>query len=234
MSSSTARTEKGQEHDRLAPYPRRRASVGSRLRPWAGAAGWGGRTGRRQGRRTGRPTTMKTMVHAWRETSSWTCNIHCVSRCWGWCRTNTGSRRLLLRPLMRMGWRGGGGMRGERKEVEWQTRWSQLRRGPSLSCGGIDGQMARVWQAGQRHDPFNSAWANPAWASCEAWVVASAHSAGPTRHDYYFYFTKNHIYICTIYIQYYKHLSMTFYWLDSFAQCLPSGCGFNPTSYNAF
>jgi hypothetical protein len=36
MSSSKARTEKGQEHDRLAPYPRRRASVGSRLLPWAG------------------------------------------------------------------------------------------------------------------------------------------------------------------------------------------------------
>jgi hypothetical protein len=29
-------SEKGQEHDRLAPYPRRRASVGSRLRPWTG------------------------------------------------------------------------------------------------------------------------------------------------------------------------------------------------------
>jgi hypothetical protein len=40
MSSSTARTEKCQEHDRLTPYPLRRASVGSRLRPWAGAAGW--------------------------------------------------------------------------------------------------------------------------------------------------------------------------------------------------
>jgi hypothetical protein len=25
MSSSTARTEKGQEHDRLAPYPRQQA-----------------------------------------------------------------------------------------------------------------------------------------------------------------------------------------------------------------
>jgi hypothetical protein len=36
MSSSTARTEKAQGHDRHAPYPRRRASVGSRLRPWAG------------------------------------------------------------------------------------------------------------------------------------------------------------------------------------------------------
>jgi hypothetical protein len=36
MFSSTARTEKGQEHDRLASYPRRRALVGSRLRPWAG------------------------------------------------------------------------------------------------------------------------------------------------------------------------------------------------------
>jgi hypothetical protein len=33
----------------------------------------------------------------------------------------------------------GGGMRGERKEIEWRTRWWQLRRGPSLSYGGIDG-----------------------------------------------------------------------------------------------
>jgi hypothetical protein len=64
MSSSTPRTKKGQEHDRLVLYPRRRASVGSRLRPWAGAAGWGGRTGRRPGRRKGRPTTAKTMVRA--------------------------------------------------------------------------------------------------------------------------------------------------------------------------
>jgi hypothetical protein len=36
MSSSTTHTEKGQKHDRLAPYPCRRASVGSRLRPWVG------------------------------------------------------------------------------------------------------------------------------------------------------------------------------------------------------
>ena len=84
-------------------------------------------------------------------------------------------------------WRHG----GERKEVEWQTRWWQLRRGPSLSCGGMDGQMGHVWQAGPRHDPFNSAWANPARASCGAWVVASARSAGPARHDYIFLFYKN-------------------------------------------
>jgi hypothetical protein len=52
--------------------------------------------------------------------------------------------------------------------------------------------MGRVWQAGPRHDPFNSAWANPARASCGPWAVASARSAGPTR--LFFYFTKNHIY----------------------------------------
>lgn len=36
VSSSVARTGKGQEQDRLAPYLHRRASVGSRLRLWAG------------------------------------------------------------------------------------------------------------------------------------------------------------------------------------------------------
>jgi hypothetical protein len=75
---------------------------------------------------------------------------------------------MLLRPLPRMVWRGGGGMRGERKEIEWRTRWWQLRRGSSLSCGGIDGQMDRVSRADPRHDPFNSAWANPGRAPCGA------------------------------------------------------------------
>jgi hypothetical protein len=78
--------------------------------------------------------------------------------------------------------------------------------------------MGRVWRAGPRHDPFNSVWTNPTQALCGAWAVASARSAGPTR--LFFYFIKNYIYICTIYIQYYKHLSIMFYWLDSFAQCL--------------
>jgi hypothetical protein len=41
--------------------------------------------------------------------------------------------------------------------------------------------MGRVWRAGPRHDPFNSAWANPARASCDASVVASAHSAVPAQ-----------------------------------------------------
>jgi hypothetical protein len=80
-----------------------------------GAVGWGGRTGRRPGRRTGCPTTAKTMVHACCETSSWTCNSH-AGRCRGWCRTNTGRRHLLPHPLLRMGWRGGRDIRGERKE----------------------------------------------------------------------------------------------------------------------
>jgi hypothetical protein len=44
MSSSAARTKKGQEQDRLSPYPRRRASVGSWLRSWAGS--WLGRKNR--------------------------------------------------------------------------------------------------------------------------------------------------------------------------------------------
>jgi hypothetical protein len=46
---------------------------------------------------------------------------------------------MILRPLPGMGWRGGGCMGRERKDVEWRTRWWQPRREPSLSCGGIDG-----------------------------------------------------------------------------------------------
>jgi hypothetical protein len=98
---------------------------------------------------------------------------------------------------------------GERKEAGWRTRWWQLRRGPSLSCGGIDGQMGRVWRVGSGNGPFNS-----------AWVVASARSADPTRPDYIFY--KKFIYT---YVQFIfntkKHLTMIFYWLDGFTQCLP-------------
>jgi hypothetical protein len=91
-------------------------------------------------------------------------------------------------PLSRMGWCRGGGLRGERKEAGWRMRWWQLRRGPSSLCGGIDGQMGRVWQAGPRNDPFISVWANLARASCGAWAIASAHSAGSAR--LFFYFTK--------------------------------------------
>jgi hypothetical protein len=109
--------KKGQEQDRLAPYLCRRASVGSRLRPWVREVGWGGRTGRRTGRRTVRPMTAKTMVHACCETSSWTCNSQCTSRCWDWCQTNMGRRRLLPHPLPRMGWHRGRDMRGERRSM---------------------------------------------------------------------------------------------------------------------
>jgi hypothetical protein len=51
---------------------------------------------------------------------------------------------------------------------------------------------------------------DPTRASCGAWVVASARIAGPAQHDYFFYFTQNHIYMYN-FIQYYKHLSMMFY-----------------------
>jgi hypothetical protein len=101
--------------------------------------------------------------------------------------------------MPRMGWREGGGMRGEKKEVEWRMRWWQLRRGPSLSCGGIDGQMGRVWQAGSRHDPFNSARANPTRAPCGAWAVASARSAGLAQHDYFLFYKKSYIHMYNLY-----------------------------------
>jgi hypothetical protein len=42
--------------------------------------------------------------------------------------------------------------------------------------------MGRVWRVGPRHDPLR--------ASCGAWVVDSALSAGPAWHDYFFYFKK--------------------------------------------
>jgi hypothetical protein len=92
----------------------------------------GGRIGRWSRRQTRRPTTTKTMVRACYETSSWAYNSHCAGRCRGWCRTNTGRRHMLRRPLPRIGWRGGGGMREERKEAGWRMRWRQLSQGPSL------------------------------------------------------------------------------------------------------
>jgi hypothetical protein len=73
---------------------------------------------------------------------------------------------MLLRPLPRMGWCGGGGMRGERKGVEWRTRWWPLRRGPSLSYEGIDGQMGRVSVSGE---PIRG--------------TANLIVPGPTRHE---------------------------------------------------
>jgi hypothetical protein len=98
--------------------------------------------------------------------------------------------------------------------------------------------MGRVWRDDPSHDPFNSDWANQTRASCGAWAVASARSAGSARHDYFFILQKIIYNICIIYIQYYKHLNMMFYWLDSFVQCLPpffhQGVGSNPTFYTAF
>jgi hypothetical protein len=143
---------------------------------------------------------------------------------------------MLLRPLPRMGWRGVGGMRG--KEKSRMTNEMVATEAMTIII-----VLRYKWSNGSylasrpRHDPFNSVWANPARALCSAWVVASTRSAGPARHDF-FYFTKNHIYISTIYIQYYKHLSMMFYWLDNFVQCLSpffhQGVGSNLISCIAF
>jgi hypothetical protein len=118
MSSSTTRMEKGQVHDRLAPYPRRLASVASRLRPCARAAGWGGRTERRR--------EDERDVRRWRK--RWCAHDvkHPRGRAITTARVGVGASvgrirgrgHLLLRPVSRMGWRGGGGVRGERKEVE--------------------------------------------------------------------------------------------------------------------
>jgi hypothetical protein len=79
-------------------------------------------------------------------------------------------------------------MRGERKSR--MAKDVQLRQGPPLSCGGIDGQIGRVWRAEPRHDPFNCSWTNPARASYGAWAVASAHSVVSARHDYFFILQK--------------------------------------------
>jgi hypothetical protein len=40
--------------------------------------------------------------------------------------------------------------------------------------GGIDGQMSYVWRTDPSHDPFNSAWASLARASCRARPVVLA------------------------------------------------------------
>jgi hypothetical protein len=126
----------------------------------------------------------------------------------------------------------------ERKEAQWRTRWWRLRWGPSLSCGGIDGQMSRVWRPGPGHDPLNSAWAIPARASCRAWAIASARSAGPARHDYIFYFTKNHIYT---YVQFIFNIENTWVWCStgyiastSISCLFPFGRGFKPHLMHIF
>jgi hypothetical protein len=64
--------------------------------------------------------------------------------------------------------------------------------------------MGRALRAGPRHDPFNSAQANPARAPCGAWAVASARSADPTRNDYFFILQK----IIYIYIHIYNLYSI--------------------------
>jgi hypothetical protein len=93
---------------------------------------------------------------------------------------------------------------------------------------GIDGQMGRVSRAGPRHGPFNSAWVMPARASCRAWTVASARSAGLARHDcIYFILQKNRIYICTLKIL--EHGVFLVKWLHSVSPALrSSGCRFEP------
>jgi hypothetical protein len=134
------------------------------------------------------------------------CQKCCLVAFQGVCGPRGVTRRHLLpQPLSRMGWHRGGGMRGQRKEAGWRTRWHQLRRGLSLSCGDIDGQMDRVWWAGPGHDPFNSAWASPTWVSCRAWAVASVRSSSPDRHDYIFYYTK----IVYTYVQYIFNMKNT-------------------------
>jgi hypothetical protein len=57
--------------------------------------------------------------------------------------------------------------------------------------------MGCVWWIGPGHDPFNSAWASLARATCRAWAVALARSDGPARHNYIILFYKKlyiHIY----------------------------------------
>jgi hypothetical protein len=51
--------------------------------------------------------------------------------------------------------------------------------------------MAKWVAFGAGHDPFNSAWASPTRLSCRVWVVASARSADPARHDYIFFILQN-------------------------------------------
>jgi hypothetical protein len=142
-----------------------------------------------------------------------------------------GRRRLPPRPLPRMGWRRGGGMKGEIKEAGCQTRWRQLRREPSLSCGGIDGQMGHVWRAGLGHNPFNSAWASPTRASCRAWGVVSGRSVGQAQHDYIFYIKKLYVHMYNLYsiLKTPKRDVLLVRWIHPVSLALlPSGRGLEP------
>jgi hypothetical protein len=102
-SSSATHAEKGREQDRLAR---------TRVNECRSARGCGHGRGQQAGEEEqseGREDEWdvrrraKMMVHACCETYSWTRNSHYAGRCWGWCRTKMGRRRLLPRPLPRMG-----------------------------------------------------------------------------------------------------------------------------------
>jgi hypothetical protein len=121
VSSSASRTKKGQEKNRLAPYVPASTSVGPLTSATVGEGSRLGRKNRAKVRKTNGTSDdyENEGAHIY-ETSSWTCNSHCLGRCRGWYRRNTGRRRLLAHPLARTGWHRGGGMRGEREEVGWR------------------------------------------------------------------------------------------------------------------
>jgi hypothetical protein len=59
-------------------------------------------------------------------------------------------------------------MRGGEKRSRMTNELAATDARTIIIVGGIDDQMSHIWWAGPRHDPFNSAWASPARASCRA------------------------------------------------------------------
>jgi hypothetical protein len=67
-----------------------------------------------------------------------------------------------------------------------------------LSYRWSNGPCLASWPEA-RH--IHSVWVNLVRASCSAWVVASARSAGLARHDYFLFYKRSYLHMYNLYLK---------------------------------